>query len=504
MSGKIITQKQKEFYMNLRKQGNTQELAAAKTLISARSAKRIDKPRPNDCLHDKKRGVKKDPFEQVWLSDLVPLLENEPKLQAITLLDDLQERFPGQYDASLLRTLQRRVKNWKGINGPEKEIIFRQNHPPGWQGLSDFTNCDSLEVTIRGIHLPHLIYRYYLAFSHWEYAFVVLGGESFTALSEGLQNAHAELGGCPYTHRTDSLSAAYKNKEKSAEFDFTVAYEQLCAHYGIKPTRNNKGVKHENGSVETSHRHFKSRLDQALMMRGSRDFDSLEDYRQFVQGVATKQNAKRYKAIQEEKKHLQKLPNHRTHDFDLETVRVNSASIILVRQARYAVPSNLIGNLLKVHVYDDRLECFLDSTSVVTFKRLRWNKGPRPKYINYRFIIPSLVRKPQAFRNYVYRDDLFPSYAFQRTWELLDDQLDDRTACKEMVKILKITADSGREEEISKYLEGLLLQKETPRLEDIEKHFGVKQEKVVEITIQPMEPSAYDALLRMNEITARV
>jgi hypothetical protein len=502
MSGKIITQKQKELYMNLRNQGDTQELAAAKAGISTRSAKRIDKPKLNDCPHNKKRGVKKDPFEQVWLSDLVPLLEKEPTLQAITLLDDLQERFPDQYDASLLRTLQRRVKDWKVINGPEKEIMFRQKHPPGWQGLSDFTHCNSLEVTIRGVHLPHLIYRFYLAFSHWEYPLVVLGGESFTALSEGFQNALAELGGCPSTHRTDSLSAAYKNGEKSTELDFTNAYEELCTHYGIKPTRNNKGVKHENGSVETSHRHFKSRINQALMMKGSRDFDSLEDYRQFVQGVATKQNAKRHKAIQEEKGYLQRLPNHKTRDFDLETVRVNSSSIILVRQARYAVPSNLIGCLLKVHVYDDRLECFWGSTSVLTLKRLRWNKGPRPRYINYRFIIPELARKPQAFRNYVYRDDLFPSYAFQRTWELLDNQLDDRTACKEMVKILKITADSGREEEISKYLEGLLLQKEIPRLEDIQKHFGVKQEKVIEITIQTGEPSAYDALLCMNEIAA--
>src|SRR5262249_4885408 len=163
------------------------------------------------------------------------------------------------------------------------------------------------------------IYRYYLAFSHWEYPHVVLGGESFSALSEGFQNAHAELGGCPITHRTDSLAAAYKNEEKSTELDFTTAYEELCAHYGIKPTRNNKGVKHENGSVEVSHRHFKSRLNQALLMRGSRDFESLEDYREFVKEIATKQNTKRHKAIQEEKKHLQKLPNYKTRDFDIET-----------------------------------------------------------------------------------------------------------------------------------------------------------------------------------------
>jgi hypothetical protein len=499
MSGKLITKKQKEFYMKLRNQGDIQELAASKTGISARSAKRIDKPKP---LHsnDQKRGVKKDPFEDVWLTELVPLLEKEPTLQAITLLDELQARFPGRYDTNLLRTLQRRLKEWKGIHGPDKEIMFRQNHPPGWQGLSDFTCCNSLQVTIRGIHLHHLIYRYCLAYSHWEYPFVVLGGESFTALSEGFQNAHAELGGCPQTHRTDSLAAAYKNREKSAEEDFTESYKELCDYYEIEPTRNNKGVSHENGSAEVSHRHFKSRLNQALMLRGSRDFDSLDDYRQFVKSIADKQNAKRHQAIHEEKMCLHKLPNYRSRDFEQETVRVNSSSIIIVKQARYSVPARLIGNVLKVHVYDDRLECFLGSTPVITFKRLRWNGGRRPKYINYQHIIPCLARKPQAFRNYVFRDDLFPSYSFKQTWELLDAQLDDRTACKEIVKIMKIASDSGREEEISKYLEGILMQNKTPRLEDIEKHFAEAHETVVEIAIKPQEPSAYDVLLDMSRV----
>lgn len=194
MSGKMITEKQKEFYMNLRIEGNTQELAAAKASMSVRSAKRIDNLKPNGCSSEiLKRGVKKDPFKEVWLSDLVPLLEREPTLQALILLEDLQEKFPGKYDGNLLRTLQRRVKDWKAINGPEKEVIFRQNHPPGWQGLSDFTDCNELEVTILGILFPHLLYHFYLAFSHWEYAHVITGGESFPALSEGFQNALFEL-----------------------------------------------------------------------------------------------------------------------------------------------------------------------------------------------------------------------------------------------------------------------------------------------------------------------
>jgi hypothetical protein len=504
MSGKTITIKQKRTYMDLRNSGDSQELAAAKVNISTRSAKRVDSADPNYCFHKKKRGVKKDPFEDVWVTHLVPLLEKEPTLQAITLLEDLQTRFPDQYDQSLLRTLQRRLKNWKAINGPAKEVIFRQNHPPGWQGLSDFTNCNELNITIRDVPFPHLIYHFYLAFSHWEYAHVITGGESFSALSEGLQNALVELQGCPFTHRTDSLSAAYKNLKDSAEFDFTESYEKLCSDYNIKPTRNNKGVGHENGSVEVSHRHFKSRVNQALMMRGSRDFSSLEEYRKFIHSIANKQNSKRQKAIQEEKKHLHKLPEHRSRDFDVETVRVGSTSIILVRQVRYSVPPKLIGNLLKIHLYDDRLECFLGSSCVFTTKRLRWNKGPRPRSINYRFIIPALARKPQAFRNYVYRNDLFPTYAFQKTWELLDEQLDDRTACKEIVRILKFTADSDKEEEVSKFLEELLLKKQIPRMQDIERHFEVVKESKAKVQVITREPSAYDALLETTKDWALV
>lgn len=503
MSGKSITMKQKELYMNLRADGESQEVSAAKASISTRSAKRIEKSK-NGITKNQKRGPKNDPFEQVWESELVPILDREPKLQSLTLLEYLQDKFPGQYDESLLRTLQRRVKIWKATHGSEKEIMFRQIHPPGQQGMSDFTNCNELGVTIRGIPFPHLIYRFCLPYSTWEYTQVFKGGESFPALSEGLQNALHELQGCPFTHRTDSLSAAYKNQGQLTEEDFTESYKELCANYGMKPTRNNKGIKHENGSVEVLHWHGKSKLKQDLMIRGSKDFALFEDYSEFVHKSTIKKNSRRSKAFLEEKKHLKAFPNHRSRDFDVETARVNSSSIILVRQVRYSVPSKLIGSLLKVHIFDGRLECFVGTTLVVSFERLRWNKGPRPRFINYKNIIPSLARKPQAFRNYIYRDDLFPTYAFKKTWELLDDLLDEWTACKEIVKILKITAESGREEEISKYIEELLLQNKTPRLNAIEMRFGETPRNVVEVQVQIGDLCVYDALLQEDVVFAPV
>lgn len=483
--------------MNLRNVGATQKFAAIKTGISARSAKRIESQKPD--LSKVQIRTRKDPFEEVWESEMVSLLEQEPALQALTLLEHIQDKYPGKYDSSLLRTLQRRVKHWKAIHGPSRDVIFRQNHPIGYQGLSDFTNCNELNITIKGVHFPHLLYHFYLAYSHWEYVSVVQGGESFSALSEGLQNALSELGGCPLTHRTDSLSAAYNN-HPSAD-DFTEAYKELCANYNMKPTRNNLGVSHENGSVEVSHFHFVSAIKQALMIRGSRDFDSISEYCSFLNNIEKKRNYKRQKTIQEEKLKLQPLPNHRSRDFDVETVRVNSSSIITVRQVRYSVPSNLINSVLKVHLYDDRLECYLSSTLVITLQRLRWKGGERRlRSIDYKFLIPALARKPQAFRNYIYRDDLLPNDVFKRTWEVLDAQLDDRTACKEIVKILKIAADTGKEEEISKFLERILLMSETPRLQDIEEHFCKVTEKVVPIEIESREIDSYDSLLQEKTI----
>ncbi len=495
MSGKQITQQQKRLYMKQRNQGDTQKVAAAKASFSIRSAKRID---TDKHLVTKKletgKNSPRDPLKDVWDDELVPLLEKQPTLQAITLLSCLQDTYPGKYPDSILRTIQRRVREWKGIYGPEKEVIFRQNHPPGWQGLSDFTNCDKLRVTINGEDFPHLLYHFWMAFSTWEYVFVITGGESYTALAEGLQGALWALGGVPQTHRTDSLSAAYKNLSKNAQEDFTKAYEEFCKHYAMEATRNNKGVSHENGSVESSHRHLKTRIDQALMIKGSRNFDSLEEYRQFVDELASRHNTGIQHLLKEERTYLNPLPKHKTQEFDVEHVRVATTSTIAIRQVRYSVPSKLIGMQLKVHLYDDRIECFLGSTKVICFKRLRWSKGKRLHSINYRHVIGSLIRKPQAFRNYIYQDDLFPNQVFRETWEWLDRELDDRTACREYVVILKSAVDD--EVAVSLHLKKCIKKNSLPKAAEIEKLFSNNQTpKTAEVEIDSRDLESYNQLL---------
>ncbi len=499
MTGKWITEQQKRIYMKKRKQGDTQELAAAKADFSIRSAKRID---ANKHRKSNRKIIKKsnprDPFKEVWETDLVPLLEINPKLQAVTLLRHLQDLYEDKYPDKLLRTLQRRVQVWRGVYGPEKEIIFRQNHPPGWQGLTDFTNCNELKVTIAGADFNHLLYHFWLPFSTWEYAFVITGGESYPALAEGLQGALWALGGVPQTHRTDSLSAAYKNLSKETKEDFTKAYEEFCKHYSMEPTRNNKGVKHENGSVEVSHYHLKSRLDQALMIRGSRDFKSVEDYRDFVNDQVARHNGRIHHLIKEERAFLKPLPKFKTQDFDVDFVRVATTSIVTIRQVRYSVPSKLIGMQLKAHVYDDRIECFLGCTRVITLERLRWKGGTRPNSINYRHLIGTLSRKPQAFRNYRFRDNLFPTFAFKTAWEYLDSQLDDRSACKEYVAILKLAADN-EESLISRHLEKLIESKILPRASEVESLLSIEKPVTdIKVTIKHSELESYNKLLNLK------
>lgn len=499
MPGKKITNRQIRLYMQSKQQGKTQIIAAAQAGFSERSAQRIDSSQFENHKQERSWRTRPDPFDAIWKLEVLPLLEATPKLQARTILEELQQRHDGQYPDKLLRTLQRRVKQWNATSGPEKEVIFRQNHPAGWQGISDFTNANDLGVTIREEPLDHLLYHYRLPFSGWAYAQVVLGGESYTALAEGLQNAFWASGGVPETHRTDSLSAAYRNCADKAKEEFTESYRELCEHYNTEPTRNNKGVSHENGSIESPHRHLKNRIEQALMLRSTSDFDSLDAYKAFIREILAKRNRRIDKIFAEERASLNSLPERKTCDYSEERVRVTSSSTISVKQVIYSVPPRLIGMILKVHLYDDRLECYVGGDHVVKLPRLRRNKK-RLHHINYRHVVGVLIKKPQAFRNYIYRNELFPSFAFQQAWELLDDQLDKRLACREFVKILYETAvHQDGEKMVNSYLEECLSKGKIPTADDVNALFVNQRSLLPELRQLSPEPGDYDILLTSQQ-----
>ena len=280
MSGKHITQRQESLYMNKRQQGKSQETAAATADISERSARRIEKGEWQSIPGERHWRTREDPLEAIWEDELLPLLERESQLTGLTLWEFLEDEHAGEFPYSVLRTLQRRVKYWKATQGPDKVVIFRQSVPAGLQGLSDFSHPNT-EITITGKVFKHLLYQFRFAYSGWRYLQIVQGGESYSALAEGLQSALWRAGGSPIEHRTDSLSAAFNNSVEAQKL--TQSYEALCAHYNLRATRNNLGVSHENGAIECAHGSFKRRLDQSLKLRGSCEFNTIKDY-QAIEG----------------------------------------------------------------------------------------------------------------------------------------------------------------------------------------------------------------------------
>ena len=323
----------------------TRQLAAARAGIGASTGARLDAdPRLPSQRQTPRSRRRPDPLAAIWDAEIVPMLHATPGLRPVAVFEEMLRRHP-DLAPNVRRTLERRVRHWQALHGPERDVIFRQEHPPGRQGLSDFTDAGDLGVTVAGDALAHRLYHFRLAFSGWEHAEVVLGGESFTALATGLQNALWSLGGVPREHRSDSLSAAFRNLEDSTEADLTQRYEALCVHYGMQPTRNNRGVAHENGSIESSHGHLKTALEQALLLRGTCDFADLSAWRAFVDEVVGRANARRRRAIEVERAALLALPARRTTDHDEVLVTVTRSGGFILRRVFYTVPSRLIVSL---------------------------------------------------------------------------------------------------------------------------------------------------------------
>ena len=485
--------------MKARERGCTQETAAAKGGISVRSGRRIEKGE-----HQPQRGrahdwrTRRDPLAEVWDSELVPMLERQPQLQALTLLEYLQQQYPGKYGRSVLRTLQRRVRQWRATAGPAKEVMFELEHRPGEMGLSDFTHFKQVEITIGGKAFEHLLYHYRLAYSGWQYVQVVQGGESFIALSEGFQNALGACGGVPQEHRTDSLSAAYRNLGGRTDVDLTQMYERLCQHYQVKPSRNNRGIAHENGSIESPHGHFKNRLHQALLLRESVDFESVSEYQQFIEQVVERLNQTCWERFELEKAHLSALPAYRYPDYEVLTVKVTTHSTINVRCITYTVPSRLKGETLTIHLHHDRLLGFVGRVQVVELARIHVPGSHairRARSVNYRHVIDSLRLKPRAFLSCIWQQDLLPDDNYRQLWQQMRAQLDSYTAARVMTEALYIAAKQDKEQAVATYLEAQL-QAKTLTLIGLQQQF--RQMTSAEIPILQTQQHSlkdYDQLL---------
>ena len=373
--------------------------------------------------------TREDPFATVW-PELKARLEQAPRLEALTLFEDLQQRYPGTFEDGQLRTLQRRVRAWRGLYGPDKEVFFPQVHHPGQQALSDFTSMNALEITLGGLRFPHLLYHFVLSYSNWEYVEVCFS-ESFEALSSGLQNALWTLGKVPVGHhRTDNLSAAtFKGKERR---EFNDWYGALMSHYHLKPTKNQPGKSHENGDVEQAHYRIKERVDQALELRGSRDFPDRAAYREFLQELVAGRNRGRLRRLKEELAVMHPLPSRRLNDYRDYRVVVGPWSTIRVGHNTYSAPSRLVRYEVTARLHADRVEIYFAGQRVAEMERLR---GCGKARINYRHVIGSLLRKPGAFQNYRYREEMFPTTVFRQAYDHLVEQ-DPRRASRRYLEIL--------------------------------------------------------------------
>lgn len=494
MAGKRIGDHQVGIYKKLRTK-LSQEVAAAKVGISVRSARRLDS---TEILPSQREArtwrTRADPFDAVWQSELVPMLEAAPAVTAMTLLEEIQRRYPGQYENALLRTLQRRVRTWGASYGKEREVFFAQTHPPGRLGLSDFTHTAVLQVTVAGMSLPHLLYQFALAYSGWRYVEVVLGGESFMALSSGLQNAAWMMGGVPEEHRTDSLAAAFRNKVEHELL--TRRYDELCKHYGMRPSRNNLGVSHENGAIESRQGTLKRTMEQALLLRGHRDFADLDAYRRFVAEVFGRLNARIASKFNEERAMLRALPVRRNNDYEEVDARVTKYGTMTVRKVLYTAPSRLVGYRLKVRVYGDKLTCWLSGVCVLELRRGQLDPiSGRGKVVDYRHLLPALKRKPGALARSVLRDELFPRTEYCQMWAQLKDRLPEASACRLMVGLLDLAGNGGCEAELAQRLARLLVSGELPDLEQLQQEMAPRPALYPTVTVVLPELASYDILL---------
>lgn len=493
----MVTDAQVRRLMKHLQQHQSLGLAAAKAGMDEKTARRYRQtgqlPSQLAVKHDWR--TRPDAFVEVW-PQMQEALRLNPGLQAKTLFEDLQRRFPGQFSDGQLRTLQRRIKIWRALEGPGREVFFPQEHLPGVLCQSDFTQMSSLGVTLQGRLFEHLVFHLVLTYSNWETASICFS-ESFESLSEGLQSALWELGGVPQIHQTDCLSAAVHPPDHPQTF--TVAYAALLRHYQLEGRRCQPRCPHENGDVEQRHYRFRQAVDQALMLRGHRDFDSRTAYQHFLRQVLDQLNAARLPQLAREQALLRPLPAYRLDAVHRLQVRVNRFSTIRVRSNTYSVHSRLIGETIEVRLSAEHLDLYYAQQHL---ERLPRQCGRGGHHIQYRHLIDWLVRKPGAFAHYRYRQELFPTTRFRLAYDALGARHLPSVADRHYLEILRLAAYHSQER-VDQALETLLAQDQPWSVEQVEALVvQTPADPRPAVSIPAVDLRLYDALLR-ETTTAR-
>lgn len=478
----------------------TLEVAAAKSGMNEKTARKYRDlgKLPSELKAERIRTwrTRENPFEEVW-EMVKSFLENNSGFEAKTLFEYLQREYPGRFSDGQIRTFQRRVKNWRATEGSAREVFFPQVHKPGKLSQSDFTHMGELGIRIGGVLFDHLIYHFVLTYSNWE-AGTICFSESFESLSDGLQQALWKLGGVPDAHQTDRLSTAVNKPENPEEF--TQRYQGLLSHYRLTGRKTQPARPNENGDVEQRHHRFKRALDQALMLRGSRNFATRKEYEIFLEGLFAQLNSNRHDRFKEELAVLRSLPAKQLSASTKLTVGVGPSSTIRVKHNVYSVHSRLIREKVTVRLYAERLEIWHGQSHIENIPRLR---GSGNHHIQYRHIIDWLVRKPGAFENYRYRSDLFPTSRFRMAYDELKQHHVVSKASKEYLLILKLAAKEN-EAAVDEALRLLFDRNRPISAESVESLVlsGQKPASATDVTIPAVVLHAYDCLLGGAEVTA--
>jgi len=492
----MVTDNQVRMLMKLVNQEKLLKTAAAKAGMSEKTARKYRKSGklPSQCkvIHDwRTRPDPLDPDDWRWAEEV---LENNDGIEAKTLFEVLQREHPGKYQDGQLRTFQRRVKLWRALKGPGNEVFFPQVYTPGEWCESDFTRMKSLGITINGIPFDHMLYHFVLCYSNWE-AGTICFSESYESLSAGLQNALWKLGGVAKYHRTDNLRSAV-NLVGNPEV-FTENYQGLARHYGFESRKIQSGCPNENGDIEKRHDRLKRAVDQALMLRGSRDFASRDEYEQFLQKLFDQLNSGRRERLKEELAVLCQLPRRRHDDYTEVRCKASWFSTIRVLKNTYSQHSRLIGEYIKARIYADHLEVWYAQKRIEVLPRLRGENG---HYINYRHIIDWLVRKPGAFENYRYKDDLFPTSQFRIAYDLLRSQYGSKQGNKHYLKILELAAKESETlvNESLRFLVNRGNEMDSKIVKAMVKS-GLQPPAVTDVDVEQIDLTIYDQLLEYQE-----
>ena len=467
--------------------------AAMKTGMDRKTAQRYVTAAklPSEMKQPRTWRTQPDPFAEDWPA-VTDLLATTPGLQALTVLEVLTVKHPGRYDETHLRTLQRRVRRWRAEHGPAREVWFTQAHRPGEAAQTDFTSTAELGVTLAGQMFAHLLCVTVLPYSNWQWA-TVCASESLAALRRGVQAALFQLGRVPRFHQTDhSTAATHRIAHDAADRTFNEEYKAVMRHLGMEPRTTAVGAKERNGDVEASNGALKRRLEQALLVRGSRDFADQADYERFIAGVTRKANAARGPRVAEDIEAMRPLVVERLPEYTEVVVSVAGTGAIRVKGCGYSVPSRLIGKRVRVHIYEHRLEVYYADTFELACDRLR-NGATR---IDYRHVIWSLVRKPGAFARYVYRDEMFPSVTFRRAYDAIcAARSTGIEADVEYLRVLHLAA-STVEDDVERALVALLAEGAAVTADAVEARCAPPSAPAVPALEAPaVDLAAYDSLL---------